>query len=231
MSHKRASPPVVNLEPVTASPEELVQHAWAVGLPDGACVLCYRLGPLEALDRRLAGVCWEVLGCEVDVTGDIPPYYFLRIEWLGSPIIQLQIWRWRIYPLHPPAFAELRWYPDQEPFVHLCHLSGNPAQRRLQDANLNKYVNATLKIYPQGRTIGTGMWRTREDFLREVVPIVRRCWQEPPHAYPTAPRIAQMLQMLTTKYVTSDTLRYQCRTHLGTPWNTFVQDIRNNELP
>jgi hypothetical protein len=222
MSNYPAPIPTVITEPVIAPPEEVFQHAQALGLPAGARIACYRLGPLDALDRRLTGVVWDVFGCEVDITDDPPDYPFLWLQWRGRPHLQLQIWRWRIYPAQPPAFAELRWSPSQEPYVHLCHLSLNAAQRLLQRNYLEKCVKATQKISRTGRPLDTGTWRTTEEFLQEVEPLVRECWQATPPVRPTETRIVAML----TRWVTAPTLGAQCQRHLGVDWNTYIERVR-----
>jgi hypothetical protein len=222
MTRYPAPLPTVIVEPVVASPDEILKHAWALDLPIGATVACYRIGPLDDLDRRLATIVWEVFGCEVDITVDPPPYPFLWIRWHGIAQVQLQVWRWRIYPAQPPAFAEIRWSPGQESYAHLCHLSLNSSQRQRQQRYLGTCISVTQKIYREGRPVGTGTWRTKEEFLQEVEPLVRQCWQDPHHLRPTERRIEAMLN----RGVTAHTLGYQCRYWLGVDWDTFVEGVR-----
>jgi hypothetical protein len=222
MSDHPVALPTVHIEPIVAAPEEVLRHAMAVGLPVGSPVACYRIGPLDDLDRRLAGAVWEVFGCEVDVTAEPPTYPFLWLQWRGTPHMQLQIWRWRIYPAQPPAFAEIRWSPGQEPYVNLAHLSLDPTRRRPQQDVLGRYVNATQRIYRRGRPVNSGTWRSREEFLQDMEPLVRECWQSVPPTRPTARRIEAMLAWA----VTAHTIGHQCQHWLGVDWDTFIERVR-----
>jgi hypothetical protein len=115
-----------NMTPIDLPPHELLARLEDLGMPDGSAVICQALSPLDALDPRLAGCTWKVLGREVPLTDGLPDYYFLRFNVDGVPSRQVQIWLWQVLPRDPPAYVEYRWHPTADAHVDYVQLPANP---------------------------------------------------------------------------------------------------------
>jgi hypothetical protein len=211
----------VHLLPIAVSREELDLRLRSIHMPPEAIVVCDMLGPLDELDRRLAGVVWKVIGREVPPTAieDIPDYPFLRVSHGGAPWRQVQIWEWHICLETLRAFVMYRWHPWGDEQLHFVGLSLNKAQREKETKRLTALFEVTRYRYRLGRPLNSGVYQTDEELLDLIVPIIEGYWRE--KIRPTQDQVVNLLP----RKISDRRLRRLCETR-GEPWDAFIERIR-----
>lgn len=85
-----------------------------LGFPSDASVFIFYRDALEELDSRLAGFRWEMIGCLVPPTRELPDYPTYRMGWRPGhpPLFQFQLRHWGVRHLASGLFGEMRWQPE-----------------------------------------------------------------------------------------------------------------------
>ena len=191
-------------------------------MPDGSAVICQALSPLDALDPRLAGCTWKVLGREVPLTDDLPDYYFLRFSGDGVPSRQVQIWLWQVLPRDPPAYVEYRWRPDADDFVDFVHLPCAPRGHLAAVKRLSALLNLSLHHNRLGRPSEAAYVVDAAHLERRLISTFQQLEK---HGQPaTRSRVAKALSW------SRGTLKNYCD-RFDTDFDTVRQRVRDGQAP
>ncbi len=215
----------VNLLPIPVARDELDLRLRSIGMPPEAIVVVEMLGPLDDMDRRLAGVFWKVIGREVPITKDVPDYPFLLLQVPsgGNTVRQVQIWEWHICPVNTTAFAMYRWRPERAEELHFVSLSQNPTQRMQECARLTNLFELTKYHSRLGRPWGSGAVRSNQELLELIIPIIEESWRQ--GIRPTQKRVVRLLP----RKIDGRRLRKLC-TWMGERWDPFIERLRQEML-
>jgi hypothetical protein len=84
-----------------------------LGFPEDVVMYTLERDHLEELDERLSGFVWQMVGCVVPPTLDLPDYPTYRMGWRPGhlPMVQLQLRHWGVYERVSGIFGEMRWRP------------------------------------------------------------------------------------------------------------------------
>jgi hypothetical protein len=134
-------------------------------------------------DRRLAGCQWRLVGTVLPAglaPDDRPPYPFFQY---GYPEPRrLQVWLWRVFKPRPPPhprrpppswfrpFGDIRWRPGDDPWLTMeLRPSDGPDVAR----QVWTWLHAS-ELSSRGRLLFSGTYHSAEEFLRDVLPAIRR---------------------------------------------------------
>jgi hypothetical protein len=207
-AHLGITPNEIALRILLEAPDDLPLTQWHMTVP--------------AVNRRLEGCSWQIVGTVVPVTTDRPGFPFVQYS-LPQPT-RLQAWLWRTYRAPPPPhprplprdykrpFGDLRWHPERGLWVtmELRPTDGPDVARRVWES-----VHAS-HLYSRGRPLDSGTHSSAEAFLGAVLPAIRAVRAQ--GAYPSQARVmAQMGWLGDPRRMREKLNKY------GFPWDDLLR--------
>jgi hypothetical protein len=159
--------------------------------PDDLPLVQGQLSPLAQVSRHLAGCVWQIVGCLVPHTVDLPGYPYMQYP--DDPALDLQAWLWRVFkpPPHPHPrplpwgftrpFGDLRWHPTRGLWMTM---ELRPSDEEMVARRVWRWLHAS-QLASAGPPLGDLCPWTREELLQKIgsaIASVRRHGEYPSNA-------------------------------------------------